>query len=85
MTQITLGIEGMACEMCEAHINDAIRKAFSVKKVSSSHKKGETVILTESEITEDALKNVIAPTGYALQSYKSEPYVKKGLFSFEKK
>lgn len=85
MTQITLGIEGMACEMCEAHINDAIRKAFPVKKVTSSHKKGETVILTENDITEDALKAVIAPTGYTLQSYQSEPYVKKGFFSFGKK
>lgn len=85
MTQITLGIEGMACEMCEAHINDAIRKAFPVKKVTSSHKKGETVILTENEISEDALKAVIEPTGYVLQSIKSEPYVKKGLFSFGKK
>ena len=36
MVKITLDIEGMACGMCEAHVNDAIRKAFSVKKVSSS-------------------------------------------------
>ena len=26
MIQTTIGIEGMACEMCEAHINDVIRK-----------------------------------------------------------
>lgn len=30
--------------MCEAHMNDAIRKAFPVKKVTSSRRKGETVI-----------------------------------------
>ena len=35
MYQITVGVEGMACEMCEAHVNEAVRKAFDVKKVTS--------------------------------------------------
>ena len=37
MVKITVGIEGMACGMCEAHINEAVRNAFQVKKVTSSH------------------------------------------------
>lgn len=37
MIKISVGIEGMACGMCEAHINNAVRQAFSVKKVTSSH------------------------------------------------
>lgn len=36
MIQTTVRISGMACSMCEAHINDTIRRAFSVEKVSSS-------------------------------------------------
>ncbi len=32
MVKITAGIEGMVCGMCEAHINEAVRKAFRVKK-----------------------------------------------------
>ena len=52
MYQITLGIDGMMCGMCESHINDAVRNAFPVKKVSSSHSKGQTVILSETEIPE---------------------------------
>lgn len=47
MVKITLGIEGMACGMCEAHINEAVRSAFQVKKVTSSHAKKQTVILAE--------------------------------------
>ena len=35
MVTITVGIEGMACGMCEAHINEAVRNAFQVKKVTS--------------------------------------------------
>ena len=40
MIQTTVKVSGMVCSMCEAHINDAIRAAFSVEKVSSSHSKG---------------------------------------------
>ncbi len=32
MVKITVGIEGMACGMCEAHINEAVRNAFQVKR-----------------------------------------------------
>ena len=47
MTETKLKIDGMMCGMCESHINDAIRRAFNVKKVTSSHSKGETVVLSE--------------------------------------
>ena len=39
MVKITLEVEGMACGMCEAHVNDAIRKAFPVKKVTPHQRK----------------------------------------------
>lgn len=32
MIKITLDIDGMVCGMCEAYINDAVRKVFTVKK-----------------------------------------------------
>ena len=35
MIQTTVEVGGMACSMCEAHINDAVRNAFPVDKVSS--------------------------------------------------
>ena len=35
MIKTTVKISGMACAMCEAHINDAVRGAFPVKKVTS--------------------------------------------------
>ena len=52
MTKTVLSIEGMACGMCEAHVNDAIRANFSVKKVSSSHKKGQTEVISEQPLDE---------------------------------
>lgn len=80
MTKITVKVEGMMCGMCESHVNDAVRKAFPVKKVSSSHNKGQTVILAESDIDEDALRSAIGSTGYEVGAVTKEPYEKKGLF-----
>ena len=80
MVRITLGIEGMACGMCEAHINEAVRNAFRVKKVTSSHTKKQTIIIAEQDIPEQELKSVVAKAGYDAVSVSSEPYEKKGLF-----
>lgn len=85
MTKITLAIEGMACGMCEAHMNDAIRRAFPVKKVTSSHTKKETVILTDADISDEQLHNTVAATGYVLKGITREPYEKKGFFARFKK
>lgn len=79
MVKITLKIEGMACGMCESHINDTIRRQFEVKKVSSSHSKGTTEIIAENPLDEELLKKAIGETGYTLVSLNTEPYVKKRL------
>jgi copper chaperone CopZ len=84
MIKVVAEVDGMMCGMCESHINDAVRGAFPVKKVTSSHTKGQTVIISEQDIDEAALREVIDKTGYTVRSVKTEPYVKKGLFSFGK-
>ena len=84
MVKTTLKIDGMMCGMCEAHMNDAIRAAFKVKKVTSSHAKGETVVISEDKLDEDKLRETVKATGYTLIDIASEPYEKKGLFSFGK-
>ena len=86
MIKTTLKIDGMMCEMCESHINDAIRNSFDVKKVNSSHTKGETVIVSKEALDEDKIKSIIDKTGYELKSISSEEFEeKKGLFGFLKK
>ncbi len=84
MIQYTIAVDGMACSMCEAHINEAVRKALPVKKVTSSHTKGQTVILSEKELDEGALRQVISAAGYQAGPIQSAPYEKRCLFSFEK-
>ena len=85
MIQTTVKVSGMACSMCEAHINDAIRRALPVKKVTSSHSKGETVILSAAPLEEAAIREVIDATGYTAGEISAAPYEKKGFFHFGKK
>ena len=67
--------------MCGAYINEVVRNAFEVKKVSSSHTKKRTVIIAEQDIPEQELKDVVAKAGYNAVLVNSKPYEKKGLFS----
>ena len=83
MVRTTVKVDGMMCGLCESHVNDAVRKAFQVNKVTSSHTKGETVIITDTPVDEAKLKTAISATGYEVKGVTSEPYEKKkGLFSF---
>ena len=84
MIETTLKINGMMCGMCESHINDVVRKNAQVNKVTSSHTKGETVIVSEAPVDVERLKEAIAATGYTVTGAETKPYEKKGLFSFLK-
>ena len=77
MIKTTLTIDGMACSMCEAHVNDAVRAKFAVKKVTSSFKKGVTEILSEAELEESSLRAAIEATGYRVTDVKTESVEKK--------
>ena len=77
LVQTRVEVEGMMCGMCEAHVNDAVRKAIPVKKVSSSHTKGETLILTEGAPDTELIRKAIDATGYTAGKIESLPYYEK--------
>ena len=85
MIKTTLKVEGMMCGMCESHVNDEVRKNFAVSKVSSSHKNGTTEIISDEQLDEAKLREVIEATGYKVLSSTSEPYERKGFSLFGKK
>lgn len=80
MVKTVVKIEGMMCGMCEAHMNDAFRKNFKVKKVTSSHSKNESEIISDAPLDEEAVKKVVDETGYKFVSVSSEVTEKKGIF-----
>lgn len=85
MVKTVLTIDGMACGMCESHVNDAVRSAAAVKKVTSSFRRGETEILSEEPLSEEALHRVLDGTGYTITAIRSEPYERKRFTLFGKK
>ena len=82
MIKTTITVEGMVCGMCEAHINDSVRAALPVRKVTSSRAKKETVILSDARIDHEAVKRAIAGAGYTPLSIAEETAEKKGFFHF---
>ena len=85
MIETIVQVDGMMCGMCEAHINDAIRSHFQVKKVSSSHSKGQTVIRSQEALDQAQLRQVIDATGYKVLDVVSRPVEKRGLLGHLKK
>ncbi len=74
MVRTTAKVDGMMCPMCESHVNDMIRKKFTVKKVSSNHKKNEAYIVSDEALTQEALESALSEMGYHCMGVTSEPY-----------
>ena len=85
MIRITVQVDGMMCGMCEAHVNDAVRKHLTVKKVASNHKKKETVILAEQDIPDARLESVITESGYTFMGATRKEDRPRGLKALFKK
>lgn len=85
MNKIILKVEGMSCGMCEAHINDAVRKIKGVKKVNADRTKGEVIVITQDDNNVKDIKDMIAQQGYRVISEYNEPYEEKGFFDFLRK
>lgn len=81
MFKTTVKVDGMMCGMCEAHVNDAIRKAVpSAKKVKASRAKKEATFISDGPVDNVLIENAIKETGYDFLGCVSEPYAKRGIF-----
>ena len=68
----TMKIEGMMCGHCEAHVTKAVKEAFGVEDVVSSHEKGTTVIHAPEKLDEDKIREVIKEAGYEVTGITQE-------------
>lgn len=80
MVRVVLGVEGMACGMCEAHVSDCLRNNFGGQKVKANRGKKQAEFLCESAPSEEAVRAAIEQTGYSVTSFTVEEYHKRGLF-----
>lgn len=67
-----LEVDGMHCGMCEAHVNDIVRRTGLCKKVKSSHKKSNTIVITKEEIDIERVKDAIISLGYKVGNIVKE-------------
>ena len=84
MTELKITVDGMMCGMCEAHLNDLIRREFKIKRVKSSHKSGECLVISCEPLDKDRVADVIESAGYRVVGFIESPYEKKGIFSIFK-
>jgi copper chaperone CopZ len=83
MIRTIIGVDGMMCSMCEAHISEAVRKAVpEAKKITSNRGKKQTEIISEEPVDTEKIKAAIEATGYTYLGAESEPYKKKGFLFF---
>lgn len=80
MQEIKIRVEGMHCGMCESHVNDVVRNVKGVKKVKSSHSKGQTVVIAEDDVDIQAIAGAISAQGYGVGGTESKRYEKHGLW-----
>ncbi len=94
MFQITAKVDGMMCGMCEAHVKDAVRKAFpEAKKIAASASDGKVEFQLDNNLPLPMLKHdmkaELDKIGYKLEdlsSAEAEETAKGGFFSkFRKK
>lgn len=77
MYKYTLGIDGMACGACEAHVKNKLIRRLNCKKVKASHIKNNVVVYSEEVYKEDDFKKILDPTGYIVTSYQCDLAEKK--------
>lgn len=72
MVKVTVNVEGMMCGHCEAHVNEAIKKAFGVEDVVSSHENNTTVFTAPEKVDEDRIRQTIKDAGYEVTGITQE-------------
>ena len=72
MIKVTVNIEGMMCPHCEAHVNEAVKKAFGVEDVVSSHENKTTVFTVPEKVDEEKVRQTIKDAGYEVTGITQE-------------
>lgn len=66
----TVKIEGMKCQHCASHVEEALKNIEGVKSVHVNLENKEAVIKSKSGIDEEAIKKAIEEVGYKVVEIK---------------
>lgn len=70
MKKFKIGISGMHCASCASNVERSIRKISGVKDVSVSVLTNKSIVEAEDSVSEEALKQAVARTGYKVTEIK---------------
>ena len=84
MVKTIIKIDGMSCQNCERHVNEAVEKNFAVKSVKASKDLKLAEILSDKELDGAKLSAVITETCYTPGQITVEPMKKKGFLGLFK-
>ena len=62
MIRTRIEVRNMACEMCEAHVIEAVRKILShgeARRIRASHRRNEVTIESEAPLSESLVRECI--------------------------
>lgn len=65
-------VNGMMCNMCEKHVNNAVRACADVENVVSSHESGTTTVTCKNPVDIDKIKSAILEEGYEVTDVTEE-------------
>ena len=60
----TLNVEGMMCQHCVKHVNDALQKVDGVRSVSVSLEEKTARVECSETVSDEALKAAVVDAGY---------------------
>lgn len=79
MIETRIQIEGMACEMCEAHVRNVIRTNFpQIKKIRVDHKTGLACAVAPEPLDAETVKTEIEQGGYRVTTVHHVSYSDRG-------
>lgn len=59
-----IGIEGMMCPHCEAHMIEAIKKTFGVEEATASHQEKKAEFISTDRADEELARKTVVEAGY---------------------
>lgn len=79
MYVIRLGIDGMMCGQCEAHVKEKLQTVKDALIIKPSHYRKSAEILSPRSIPEEEFLKALEGSGYRLMSYAVEQREKEPL------
>lgn len=69
---VTLAVEGMMCQKCKAHVEEALKGVKGVKQAVASVEEKSVVITAKESVEERVLKDAIVAAGYRVPEADAE-------------